>query len=109
MLEANMKVVFFPKAEESMKDWPGYDARNTLRPAFRFGDELYSGTITSNESMYYWDKEYEVHVKFLLINDEAYAMAEPHLRTGETYAIHCGKKQIGRAVLLDYCYHPEPD
>lgn len=51
MLEAIMEITFFEKKNELYKDWSGYDATRILRPAFNLGAGLFSGTITSDETM----------------------------------------------------------
>ena len=105
MLEALMKVVFFPKTSDSCKEWPGYDAQRTLMPAFNLGGELFSGMITSDEKMYYWNTEYLTFVSFFTIdNHEVYSKVEHSLTIGKTYHIQIASKIIGKATLLDYSY-----
>lgn len=105
MLIALMKVTFFSKESELRRDWLGYDARRILRPAFNLGGNLYSGTISSNEKIYYWNKEYDTIVEFFTVdNDETYSKVKPCLCIGKIYCIQMASKIIGKAVLLDYTY-----
>lgn len=105
MLEALMKVAFFPKESETCQTWTGYDAQKILRPAFNLGGNLYSGTITSDELIYYWNKEYEVFVQFFTIdNHEIFSKVKLCLYLDKTYHIQMGSKIIGQATLIDYSY-----
>ena len=105
MLRTTMKVTFFDKQGTSIADWPGYDATRILRPAFNLGGQLFSGSITSNESMYYWNQPYTVHVDFFTIDTtEVYQLVKDQLVTGKTYPIHIGQKIIGQAELLTFTY-----
>ncbi|MBR6571257.1 MAG: hypothetical protein IKK75_12475 [Clostridia bacterium] len=105
MLEAIMQITFFAKNEAIYEAWLGYDARRTFRPVFNLGGRLFSANITSNELMYYWDKEYSVCVQFFTIDTPSlYSAIADELVAGKTYNIQMGSKVIGQAVLLDYCY-----
>lgn len=105
MLEALMKIVFFPKTSDLCREWPGYDAQKILRPAFNLGGNLFSGMIISDEKMYYWNTEYLVFVQFFTIDShEAYSKAEHSLSIGRTYHIQIASRIIGQAILLDYSY-----
>lgn len=53
MLDALMKVVFYSKESDLYKDCSGYNAQITFRPAFCIGGNLYSGTISNDESIYF--------------------------------------------------------
>ena len=105
MLEALMKIVFFPKTSGPCREWPGYDAQRILMPAFNLGGNLFSGRITSDEKMYYWNTEYLVFVQFFTIdNHEAYSKVEHSLFIGRTYPIQIASRIIGQATLLDFSY-----
>lgn len=105
MLQATMKVTFFDKQGTPIADWPGYDATRILRLAFNLGGQLFSGSITSNESMYYWNQPYIVQVDFFTIDTpEIYQQVEQELIVGRIYPIHIGQKVIGQAELLAYTY-----
>lgn len=106
MLQATMKVTFFDKQGTSIADWPGYDATRILRPTFNLGGQLFSGSITSNESMYCWNQPYTVQVDFFTIDTaEVYQLVKDQLVIGRTYPIHIGQKIIGQAELLTLTYN----
>lgn len=105
MLQATMKVTFFDKQGTPLADWPGYDATRILRPPFNLGGQPFSGSIISNENVYYWNQPYTVHVNFFTIDTpEIYQQVEQELVIGRSYAIHLGSKIIGQAELLAYTY-----
>ncbi|MBR2923500.1 MAG: hypothetical protein IKC28_00595 [Clostridia bacterium] len=105
MLEAIMEITFFEKKNELYKDWSGYDATRILRPAFNLGAGLFSGTITSDETMYYWNTGYLVLVQFFTIDTiEVYREVETHLVVGKVYDIQMASRKIGKAVMVEFDY-----
>ena len=65
----------------------------------------FSGRITSDEKMYYWNTEYLDFVQFFTIdNHEAYSKVEHSLFIGRTYPIQIASRIIGQATLLDFSY-----
>ncbi|GLC30962.1 hypothetical protein [Clostridium omnivorum] len=106
MLIATAKIIFLKINENSSND-DGLEARNTLRPAFDFGEDLlFSGTIKNDSSLqkYLYEKEYVVKVEFPTIEDEAYEAIKPLIKIDMDLNIQTGSKIIGKAKLLDYAY-----
>lgn len=106
MLTIKAKIIFF-SPEESSSTSDGICAKNILRPAFNFGEELlFSGTIISdNENeQYLYKSTYVVNVKFPTIDNEAYEAIQPLIKIGMDLAIQNASRIIGESKLLDYTY-----
>lgn len=105
MLDAIMKVTFFPKEGDLYRDWPGYRVNAELRPHFNLGGTLWSGQIVSDEDILAWDREYTVLVRFFtLFDEEGYAMVRSSLCIGQTYPIQIASRVIGRAEMVDFSF-----
>ena len=81
MLIAIVEIIFLKINKGSYNN--GLEGRNTLRPAFNFGNELlFSGTIKNSLKKYLFEKEYVVKVEFPTIEDEAYEAIKPLIKIG---------------------------
>ena len=109
MLKTKMTVRFYAQAGDPNSVSLRYrmDPARELRPAFKLGEQLFSGSIVTDEEALYSGMDYPVQVWFRTIySAEVYSMVEKDLHTGTKYNIQIASRKIGEAVLLDYCFEP---
>ena len=106
MLQTIMEIMFYEKTENIYNGWTGYDARKIMRPAFKFGGLLFSGSISDGDvDFYLFEKKYMVAVDFRTIDSqEAYEMVKDALCIGSRFNIQIASEVIGEAILLEYCF-----
>ena len=106
MLTIKAKIMFF-NPKDSFTRNGGISTKNTLRPAFKFGEGLlFSGTIkngTENEK-YLYQTIYVVEVELPTIGNEAYKAIQPFIKIGMYLNIQTASKIIGEAKILEYKY-----
>jgi len=82
-----------------------YSGNINLRPVFSFGKGLlFSGAVTSEHDEYLHGQRYIVDINFFTVEDEAYEVIKPILKTDMGLTIQEGKRIIGLAKLLDFAY-----
>jgi hypothetical protein len=98
MLKAKAEIMFTLENKN-------YSGKLRLQPVFNFGEDLlFSGTIKSDNDMYFCKQKYIVDIEFFTIYGEAYEAVKKSLKPNMNLAIQAGRRILGIARVSDFVY-----